>query len=49
MDVNFHGSVALAYKFLPLLKRSEGRLLFSSSLTGFKACPMNAPYTASKW
>mmetsp|Transcript_35829 Transcript_35829/g.113266 ORF Transcript_35829/g.113266 Transcript_35829/m.113266 type:complete len:240 (-) Transcript_35829:1168-1887(-) len=49
MDVNFHGSVALAYKFIPLLKRSEGRLLFSSSLTGFKACPMNAPYTASKW
>jgi len=49
MEVNFFGTVNLTLRFLQDLKKSKGRLVFVTSLTTFKACPGNGPYTASKW
>ncbi len=48
MRVNFLGSVYLTYYALPHLKKSRGRLVAVSSLTGKTGVPTRSLYAASK-
>lgn len=48
MDVNFFAPVRLTYDLLPSLKKAKGRVVNASSVGGFCASPMVAPYVASK-
>ncbi|XP_070828212.1 17-beta-hydroxysteroid dehydrogenase type 2 [Chaetodon trifascialis] len=48
MDVNFLGAVKMCQVFLPLLRRSRGRIVNVSSLAGQVPMPMFAAYGASK-
>uniref|UniRef100_A0A8C8VFA9 Hydroxysteroid 17-beta dehydrogenase 2 n=1 Tax=Pelusios castaneus TaxID=367368 RepID=A0A8C8VFA9_9SAUR len=48
MDVNFFGPVEVTKKFLPLLRKSRGRLINISSLAGGIPIPRFAAYGASK-
>ncbi|KAJ7311865.1 hypothetical protein JRQ81_006180 [Phrynocephalus forsythii] len=48
MDVNFFGPVELSKTFLPLLRKSKGRLINISSMAGGIPMPRFAAYGASK-
>ncbi|NXH50684.1 DHB2 dehydrogenase, partial [Dicaeum eximium] len=48
MEVNFFGAVEVSKTFLPLLRRSRGRLVNMSSLAGGIPLPRYAAYGASK-
>uniref|UniRef100_A0A670J1Y0 Hydroxysteroid 17-beta dehydrogenase 2 n=2 Tax=Podarcis muralis TaxID=64176 RepID=A0A670J1Y0_PODMU len=48
MDVNFFGPVELSKAFLPLLRKSKGRLINISSMAGGIPMPGFAAYGASK-
>ncbi|KAH0619647.1 hypothetical protein JD844_000484 [Phrynosoma platyrhinos] len=48
MDVNFFGPVELSKTFLPLLRKSKGRLINISSMAGGIPMPRLAAYGASK-
>ncbi|XP_062997561.1 17-beta-hydroxysteroid dehydrogenase type 2 [Elgaria multicarinata webbii] len=48
MDVNFFGPVELSKTFLPLLRKSKGRLINISSMAGGIPMPGFAAYGASK-
>ena len=48
-SVNFFGVVDVTNTFLPLLKKSQGRIVNISSMAGFTAWPYNPVYTASKF
>ncbi|XP_015671739.1 estradiol 17-beta-dehydrogenase 2 [Protobothrops mucrosquamatus] len=48
MDVNFFGPVELSKMFLPLLRKSKGRIINISSLAGGIPMPLFAAYGASK-
>uniref|UniRef100_A0A8D0GMX0 Hydroxysteroid 17-beta dehydrogenase 2 n=1 Tax=Sphenodon punctatus TaxID=8508 RepID=A0A8D0GMX0_SPHPU len=48
MDVNFFGTVRVSKTFLPLLRKSKGRLVNISSMAGGIPMPMYAAYGASK-
>ncbi|XP_025025500.1 estradiol 17-beta-dehydrogenase 2 isoform X1 [Python bivittatus] len=48
MDVNFFGPVELSKTFLPLLRKSKGRLINISSLAGGIPMPRLAAYGSSK-
>jgi short-subunit dehydrogenase len=48
MQVNYFGSVYCTYHALPHLKRSRGRLVGVSSLTGKTGVPTRSGYAASK-
>ncbi|XP_067396260.1 17-beta-hydroxysteroid dehydrogenase type 2 isoform X2 [Emydura macquarii macquarii] len=48
MDVNFFGSVEVTKTFLPLLRKSKGRLINTSSMAGGIPMPKLAAYGASK-
>uniref|UniRef100_A0A8D0DM64 Hydroxysteroid 17-beta dehydrogenase 2 n=1 Tax=Salvator merianae TaxID=96440 RepID=A0A8D0DM64_SALMN len=48
MDVNFFGSVEVSKAFLPLLRKSKGRLINISSMAGGVPLPTFAAYGASK-
>ncbi|XP_076588168.1 17-beta-hydroxysteroid dehydrogenase type 2 [Chaetodon auriga] len=48
MDVNFLGAVKMCQVFLPLLRRSRGRIVNMSSMAGQVPMPMFAAYGASK-
>ncbi len=48
MAVNYLGSVYMAQACLPYLKKSQGSLVFISSLAGLQGFPCAAPYCASK-
>ena len=47
-EVNVFGTVAVTRALLPRLLESRGRIVNVSSISGFVAPPMLAPYTASK-
>jgi NAD(P)-dependent dehydrogenase (short-subunit alcohol dehydrogenase family) len=47
-EVNVFGTIAVTQSFLPLLRRSRGRILNVSSIAGRFVCPMLGPYAASK-
>ncbi|KFQ33869.1 Estradiol 17-beta-dehydrogenase 2, partial [Merops nubicus] len=48
MEVNFFGAVQLSKTFLPLLRKSQGRLVNMSSMAGGIPLPRFAAYGASK-
>ncbi|GAB6033692.1 hypothetical protein CHUAL_000010 [Chamberlinius hualienensis] len=48
MDVNFFGQIRVTEAFLPLLKRSKGRIVQVASMFG-RGTVSTAPYTCSKW
>ncbi|GAB6033693.1 hypothetical protein CHUAL_000011 [Chamberlinius hualienensis] len=48
MDVNFFGSIRVTEAFLPLIKRSKGRIVQVASMFG-RGAVSTAPYTCSKW
>jgi NAD(P)-dependent dehydrogenase (short-subunit alcohol dehydrogenase family) len=49
LDVNVVGQVAVTQAFLPLLRRSGGRVVNISSIGGRVALPLLGPYAASKF
>lgn len=48
-DVNLFGQVAVTQAVLPRLRRSQGRLVFISSMSGRVVSPLLGPYSASKF
>jgi NAD(P)-dependent dehydrogenase (short-subunit alcohol dehydrogenase family) len=48
LEVNFIGQVAVTQAFLPLLRRSKGRIVNIGSVGGEVALPFLSPYAASK-
>lgn len=48
-DVNVFGALAVTQASLPLLRRSHGRIVFISSVSGQLAPPYLGPYAASKF
>lgn len=48
-EVNVFGAIAVTQACLPLLRRTHGRILFMSSVSGQIAPPMLGPYAASKF
>jgi NAD(P)-dependent dehydrogenase (short-subunit alcohol dehydrogenase family) len=49
LEVNVIGQVATTQAFLPLLRRSKGRILITGSIGGFLTTPMLTPYCMSKY
>lgn len=49
VDVNLFGQIAVTQAMLPLIRRSNGRIVFVSSLGGRMAYPFGGPYHASKY
>ncbi len=47
-DVNFFGAFSTIKMFLPLLKKAEGKIIFTSSVASEIAIPFQSFYTASK-
>lgn len=47
-EVNFFGHIAVTQALLPLLRRTEGRIVFVSSIARRLQSPYSAPYSASK-
>ncbi len=48
-DVNVFGALRVTQAALPLLRRSQGRVIFMSSVSGQIAPPLLGPYAASKF
>jgi NAD(P)-dependent dehydrogenase (short-subunit alcohol dehydrogenase family) len=48
-EVNVFGTLAVTQACLPLLRRTRGRIIFMSSVSGQIAPPMIGPYAASKF
>ncbi len=48
LEVNVVGLIAITQAFLPLLRKSQGRIVNMGSLNGRVASPYLAPYSASK-
>jgi NAD(P)-dependent dehydrogenase (short-subunit alcohol dehydrogenase family) len=49
LDVNVVGQAAVTQAVLPRLRKSRGRIVFVSSLSGIIATPMTGAYNASKF
>jgi NAD(P)-dependent dehydrogenase (short-subunit alcohol dehydrogenase family) len=49
LDVNVVAQVGVTQAVLPALRRSHGRVVFISSISGRVSTPMMSPYTASKF
>lgn len=47
--VNVFGHLFVTQTFLPLIRRAQGRILFTSSESGRVTLPLMAPYSASKF
>lgn len=48
-EINFFGALAVTQAFLPLLRRSRGRIVNVSSIGGKFAAPFLGPYASSKF
>ena len=48
-EVNVFGQVAVTQQVLPALRRSRGRVVFTSSVSGRISTPMTGAYNASKF
>ena len=48
-ETNFWGAVFMTRQFLPLLRKSGGRIINVSSVAGFSALPLASAYVASKF
>ncbi|HEY2271169.1 MAG TPA: SDR family oxidoreductase [Jatrophihabitantaceae bacterium] len=48
-EVNVFGQVAVTQQVLPMLRRSRGRIVFTSSVSGRLSTPMTGAYNASKF
>ena len=48
-DVNIFGMAEVSRIFLPLLKKSQGRLVNMTSMAGLLAMSLDIPYSASKF
>jgi NAD(P)-dependent dehydrogenase (short-subunit alcohol dehydrogenase family) len=48
-EVNVVGQIAVTQKFLPLLRLSQGCIIFVGSTSGLVAPPIVGPYSASKY
>ncbi len=48
-EVNVVGQIAVTRAFLPLLRKSSGRIVNMGSVSGRLATPFVGPYSASKW
>lgn len=48
-EVNFFGAVQMTQTFLPLIRRTQGRIVNVSSVAGRVATPYMSPYCASKF
>lgn len=48
-DVNVIGQVAVTQAFLPMLRKSKGRILITGSIGGFFTTPMLTPYCMTKY
>ncbi len=49
LEVNVVGQVAVTQAFLPLLRKGQGRIVFTSSTAGFLSPPLMGPYSMSKF
>lgn len=49
LDVNVIGQVAATQAFLPMIRKSKGRILITGSIGGFFTTPMLTPYCMSKY
>lgn len=49
MEVNFFGTVNVTKAFLPLLRKSKGKIFNFSSVFGFMGFPLTSLYCASKY
>jgi len=49
LEINLVGQLAVTQAFLPLLRRSEGRIVNTGSVSGLLAMPMLGPYCMSKF
>ena len=49
LEVNVVGQLAVTQAFLPLLRKSHGRIINMSSVSGLTALPMTGAYAASKF
>lgn len=49
MEVNFFGTVNVTQAFLPMLRKSKGKIFNFSSVFGFMGFPMTSLYCASKF
>jgi NAD(P)-dependent dehydrogenase (short-subunit alcohol dehydrogenase family) len=49
IEVNLIGPVVVTQAFMPMLRRSRGRIVFISSVGGKVATPLLGPYCASKF
>jgi retinol dehydrogenase-16 len=48
-DVNLYGTIDVTMTFLPLVKRSRGRVVNTSSYAGIFSLPIGLPYSVSKY
>ena len=49
LETNLIGHIALSQTFLPLLRKSQGRIINVGSIAGIFASPLMGPYCASKF
>ena len=48
-DVNVFGVLTMMKHFLPFLRRSQGRIVVISSISGFFSTPLYGAYSSSKF
>ena len=49
MNINVNGQLAVTQAAMPLLRQGQGRIIFTSSTSGFLSTPLLGPYCASKF
>jgi len=47
-NTNYWGTISLTQKFLPLIRRDQGRVVFISSVAGFLTAPGTSIYSGTK-
>ena len=48
-EINVFGHIRMTQTFLPLLRKAKGRIVFTGSLAGFFALPLQSAYASSKF